>query len=359
MLLEQRLLLLSDEEQDVTMSKTIPLSVLDLIPISAGSGSSEALRNSLELAQHAESVGYSRYWLAEHHNSDMLASAVPEIMIGQIAAVTQKMRVGAGGIMLPNHAPLKVAESFKLLEALFPGRIDLGLGRAPGTDQLTVLALRRSRAALAADDFPDQLDELLAFLTSRAKHGEPLARIEAMPNDVAFSDVWLLGTSTFSAQLAAQLGLSFAFAHHIHPEPAIEAMTLYRREFQPVAGMAKPRALLSVSAICAEFEYEAEEVASSSELSFVRFARQGGRTGPIPSPAEARAYPYTESDRQIVETVRQRVFIGTPENLKRRIGPLIEATQADELMISGLIYDPEARRTSYRLLAEAFGIRGN
>src|SRR5580692_9048170 len=213
-------------ETKATGAKNYPLSVLDISPVPSGSSSSEALRNTLDLAKLTDALGYSRYWLAEHHNTALIASTSPEVMIGHVADVTQRMRVGSGGIMLPNHAPLKVAETFRVLEALHPGRIDLGLGRAPGTDSLTALALRRSREAVYSDDFPARLQDLLSFLDHGFPQGHPLERIRAMPDDVAMPDVWLLGSSDFSAELAAQMGLRFAFAHHIQPWPAIAALRL-------------------------------------------------------------------------------------------------------------------------------------
>src|SRR5271154_196686 len=237
------------------------LSVLDISPVPSGSSSSDALRNTLDLAKLADELGYSRYWLGGHHNTALIASTSPEVMIGHVANVTQRMRVGSGGIMLPNHAPLKVAETFRVLEALHPGRIDLGLGRAPGTDSLTALALRRSRELLGADDFPARLQDLLQFLDHGFPQGHPLERIRAMPDDVPMPDVWLLGSSDFSAELSAQMGLRFAFAHHIQPLPAIGALRTYREHFQPSEYLKQPEALIGVSVVCAETEERAEELA--------------------------------------------------------------------------------------------------
>lgn len=341
------------------MPKPMPkpaLSVLDLTPISAGYGSGETLRASLALAQAVDGMGYSRYWLAEHHNTSMLASAVPELMIGQIAAVTRHLRVGAGGIMLPNHAPLKVAENFRLLEALFPGRIDLGLGRAPGTDQFTALLLRGSREALLADDFPAQLAELQGFLGTGFEDDDPRRRIQAMPFDASAPALWMLGSSTYGAQMAARQGLPFAFAHHINPEPAHQALALYHQQFRPSPQLAEPYAILAVSAICAETDAAAQELASSAELGFARFYQLGGRSGPIPSVAEALAHDYTPQERQIIAATRGRMFVGGPATLHRRLSGLAAETGARELMISTLIHAPEARKASYRLLAEAFEV---
>src|ERR1700723_1508269 len=233
-------------ETKATGAKNYPLSVLDISPVPSGSSSSEALRNTLDLAKLTDALGYSRYWLAEHHNTALIASTSPEVMIGHVADVTQRMRVGSGGIMLPNHAPLKVAETFRVLEALHPGRIDLGLGRAPGTDSLTALALRRSLEAVYSDDFPAQLAELIAFFDDDFPANHPYQRVKAMPDDVASPEIWLLGSSDFSAQLAASAGLRFAFAHHIQPEPAIRALRFYRDHFQPSRHLDKPGSLIAV-----------------------------------------------------------------------------------------------------------------
>ena len=208
--------------------KSYALSVLDLSPVSTGSTSAQALRNTVDLAQLADELGYTRHWLAEHHNTRLIASSVPELMIGHVANATKRIRVGSGGVMLPNHSPLHVAEAFRVLEALHPGRIDLGLGRAPGTDTVTALALRRSRQAVFSDEFPQQLDELLGFLSDDFAEEHPFRHVKAMPMDVGTPEIWLLGSSDFSAQLAAKLGLGFAFAHHIQPSPAIAALRMYR-----------------------------------------------------------------------------------------------------------------------------------
>src|SRR5580704_8616236 len=242
--------------------RAYPLSVLDISPVPSGSSSSDALRNTLDLAKLTDALGYRRYWLAEHHNTALIASTSPEILIGHVADVTQRIRVGSGGVMLPNHAPLKVAETFRMLEALHPGRVDLGLGRAPGTDSLTALALRRSREAMNADDFPQQLSELMAFLGPGFPEGHPFHHVKAMPEDVPSPEIWLLGSSDFSAQLAAQRGLRFAFAHHIQPEPAVRALRMYRDFFRASAALAKPEVLIGMSVLVADTEKRALERAS-------------------------------------------------------------------------------------------------
>jgi luciferase family oxidoreductase group 1 len=336
-------------------ARAYPLSVLDISPVPSGSSSSDALRNTLDLAKLTDALGYSRYWLAEHHNTALIASTSPEVMIGHVANVTEHMRVGSGGIMLPNHAPLKVAETFRVLEALHPGRIDLGLGRAPGTDSLTALALRRSREAVYSDDFPVQLAELLAFFDDEFPENHPYQRVKAMPEDAATPEIWLLGSSEFSAQLAASAGLRFAFAHHIQPEPAIRALRFYRDNFKPSRYLDKPESLIAVSAICAETDEKARELAGPAELTMLRF-RQGGRMGKLPSVAEARAYPYTAEELVAVREGRQRLTVGSPATVRERLTTLAAQGAADEIMVTTIVHDHHDRRRSYELIAEAFGI---
>jgi luciferase family oxidoreductase group 1 len=334
--------------------KKYRLSVLDLSPVASGSTSSDALRNTLDLAQLADKLGFTRYWLAEHHNTPLIASSAPEIMIGHVSSVTQRIRVGSGGMMLPNHTPLKVAETFRVLEALHPGRIDLGLGRAPGTDPLTALALRRSREALAADDFPARLSDLLAFLDHGFPQNHPLERIRAMPDDVPMPDVWLLGSSDFSAELSAQMGLRFAFAHHIQPWPAVGALRLYRQHFQPSEYLAQPEALIGVSAICAETDVRAAELAKPLALTLLRF--RSGKMARFPSIEEATDYKFSPEELQIVEMNRDRSFIGTPSTLRERLTNLADQAGVDEIMITTMTHEHAERRRSYELLAEAFGL---
>jgi len=333
------------------------LSVLDISPVPSGSSSSDALRNTLDLAKFVDELGYSRYWLAEHHNTALIASTSPEVMIGHVANVTRRMRVGSGGIMLPNHAPLKVAETFRVLEALHPGRIDLGLGRAPGTDTLTALALRRSREAVYSDDFPAQLAELLAFFDDDFPANHPYQRVKAMPDDVASPEVWLLGSSDFSAQLAASAGLRFAFAHHIQPEPAISTLRFYRDNFKPSRYLDKPQSLIAVSAICAETDEKARELAAPAELTMLRF-RQGGRMGKLPSVEEALAYPYTDEERLAIRMNAARLNVGSPATVREKLLTLAGQGAADEIMVTTIVHDHRDRRRSYELIAEAFGISG-
>src|SRR5690348_17220554 len=297
-----------------------PLSVLDLSLIDAGSNSAQALQNTIELARAADRLGYTRYWLAEHHNSPSIASSTPEVMIAAVARETTRIHVGSGGIMLPNHTPLKVVESFRVLEALHPGRIDLGIGRAPGTDQVTALALRRSRDALGTEDFPAQLAELLAFAAGRFPEGHPFQSVTAVPSDVALPPVWLLGSSGYSAQAAAALGVGFAFAHHINPHGAEEAMHVYRESFSPGAQLQQPKTILAVSVVCADTDARAEELAASLDLAFLRL--RSGRPGLLPSPAEALAYPYTPAERTHMRAYRAHRLAGGPSTVRTQLGEL-------------------------------------
>ena len=336
--------------------RMVPLSVLDLSPVTSGGSGAAALRNSLDLAEHVDRLGYTRYWLAEHHNLASIASAAPEIMIGQIAARTRNVRVGSGGVMLPNHAPLMVAERFKVLEALFPGRIDLGIGRAPGTDPVTSLALRMRQEARADDDFLERLQELILLETDGYPETHPFRTVRAMPADVALPPIWLLGSSDYGAQLAAAVGLGFAFAHHFATHDAVAAMRFYREHFRPSALRRRPYAILAVAAVCADTEDEAERLASTSDLAFVR--RQKGQYLPLVSTEEAAAYPYTAQEREKIRANRGRLFVGTPEMLLDRLAPLVTVTGADEVMVTAGIYDHAARKHSYALLAQAFGLAG-
>jgi luciferase family oxidoreductase group 1 len=335
---------------------SIPLSVLDLSPVASNGNSRQALQNTLALARLADRLGYTRYWLAEHHNTGMLASSTPEIMIGAVAQVTNHIRVGSGGIMLPNHSALKVAESFRLLEALHGGRIDLGIGRAPGTDSRTALALRRSREALWAEDFPQQLEELLAFSGERAfPEDHPFQRIKATPVDVPLPPLWLLGSSDYSAQAAAGMGVGFAFAHHINPGFAVPAIRLYREQFTPSEQFPEPKVILTTSVICADTDEQAEELARPMALAWVQLRK--GQPGPLPSLEETKAYQYTALEQEIMRDYRTRLTLGTPVTVRERLQTLIDETGADELMVTTIVYNYEDRAKSYTLLAEAFGLQ--
>jgi len=329
-----------------------PLSILDLSPVSAGSTGAQALRNSLDLAALADRLGFTRYWVAEHHNMPAIASSAPDIMIGQIAARTRRMRVGSGGVMLPNHAPLMVAERFKVLEALFPGRIDLGLGRAPGTDPATSYALRRRQGISEEDDFLDRFNELMLLENRGFPAGHPFHKVRAMPADVALPPIYLLGSSDYSAQLAGQIGAAFAFAHHFATFDAAEAMRLYRDNFKPSASHDKPYAILGTHVVCADTDEQAERLAATVDLNIVRRAK--GEYLPLASPEDAAAYDYTGVDRARMAQNRARMSVGSAVTVKAKLAPLIEATQADELMVTTMIFSHEARKHSYELLAQAF-----
>ena len=330
----------------------IPLSVLDLSPVAAGMTGAQALRNSLDLARLCDSLGYVRYWVAEHHNMPAIASSAPDIMIGQIAAVTSRMRVGSGGVMLPNHAPLMVAERFKVLEALYPGRIDLGLGRAPGTDPATSYALRRRQGINEEDDFLERFQELMLLETRGFPAGHPFHNVRAMPADVALPPIYLLGSSDYSAQLAGQIGAAFAFAHHFATFPADEAMRLYRDSFRPSVSHDKPLAILGTQVMVADTDEEAERLALTFDLNTVRRAK--GEYLPLASPEEAAAFNYTPVDRARIAQGRNRIAVGSPATVKAKLMPLIESTKADELMATSMIFDHTARRRSYELLVQAF-----
>lgn len=331
-----------------------PLSVLDLSVVTTGTKPAAALRNSIDLAQHADRLGYVRYWLAEHHNLSSVASPSPDIMIGQIAAVTTNIRVGSGGVMLPNHAPLIVAERFKMLEALFPGRIDLGLGRAPGTDQATAHALRRRLDGREGDDFLERLHELTLWETREFPDGHPYNSVVAMPDDVPLPPIWLLGSSDYSAQLSAQIGMGFAFAHHFASHDAVEAMTHYHDHFKPSRWREAPHGILAIAVVTAQTDDEAEKLASSMDLN--RLRRDRGQYLPLPSVEEALAYPYSEAERASIARNRSRLFVGSPQTVMEKIAPMISASKADEVMVITATYDHDARKRSYGLLADAFSI---
>jgi len=333
------------------------LSVLDLSPIPSGFTAGDALRNTIDLARHAEALGLRRYWLAEHHNAGSLACPAPEILIGQVGAVTRSIRVGSGGIMLPNHTALKVAETFRVLHALFPDRIDLGLGRAPGTDPRTAAALRRSREAVVVDDFPQQLDELMRFL---ADDGPPRASfsgsIRAIPIGVPSPEVWMLGSSEAGgALLAAQRGLGFAFAHHINPEDSIQVLRRYREAFVTSPHRREPWAILALAVVCAETDLAAQRLATSGELAMVRFL-QGIRDRPLPSVEEALAYRYDAHEEALRAGRGAHVLVGGIARVRERLRALVESSGADEVMVLTHVHEHAARKRSYELVAEALAV---
>jgi luciferase family oxidoreductase group 1 len=330
------------------------LSVLDLSPIPSGLTPGDALRNTLDLARHAEALGLRRYWLAEHHNAGGLACPAPEIMIGQVAATTKSIRVGSGGIMLPNHTPLKVAETFRVLHALFPGRIDLGLGRAPGTDPRTAAALRRSRAALDVDDFPEQFAELTRYLDEDDPPRTGFSgTIRAVPIHVPSPELWLLGSSEAGgALLAAQRGMGFAFAHHINPEDSVRVLRRYREAFVPSLGRHAPWAILALAVVCAETDVAAKRLASSGELAMVRFL-QGIRDRPLPSVDEALAHRYDAHEEALRAGRGSHLIVGGVAKVREHLGVLVEASGADEVMVLTHVHDHAARKRSYEFVAEA------
>jgi luciferase family oxidoreductase group 1 len=332
----------------------VPLSVLDLSPVTTTTSGAAALRNSLDLARLADQLGYRRYWVAEHHNLASIASSAPEIMIGQIATATERMRIGSGGIMLPNHAPLAVAERFKVLEALFPGRIDLGLGRAPGTDPVTSIALRRRQEIRDDDDFLERFQELLLLEQQGFPDGHPFRNVRAMPADVALPPIYLLGSSGYSAELAAAIGAGFAFAHHFADYDAVAALTSYREHFKPSSTRTRPHAILTIAAVCADTDAQAQRLASTIDLNFVRRAK--GEYLPLASPEEATSYSYSPMDRERIAANRRRLFVGTATAIRERLLSFVEQTKADEVMITTMVFDHAARRHSYELLAAAFGL---
>ena len=324
---------------------SVPFSVLDLSPVVSGSTSAQALRNTLDLARHTEALGYHRYWLAEHHAMPGIASSATAVLIGQVAAATSRMRVGSGGIMLPNHAPMVVAEQFGTLEALYPGRIDLGLGRAPGTDQATARALRRSPDALSVDDFPEQVHELRSYFSPQSKV-TPAAGNEP--------PVWLLGSSGYSARLAGLLGLPFAFAHHFSAENTLPALKLYRESFRPSEALQHPYAMIAVSVTAAETDEEARELAAPQALSFLRLRQ--GLPGPLPSPEETAAHPYTPIEREIIESRLAGQVMGGPKTVRAQMDALLERTRADEVMVVTSVYEHADRLRSYGILADLYGL---
>jgi luciferase family oxidoreductase group 1 len=334
----------------------VRLSVLDLSPIPSGATAAQALQNTIDLARHAESLGLHRYWLAEHHNAGSLASSSPEIMIGAVASATSKIRVGSGGVMLPNHSPLKIADTFRVLVALHGDRIDLGVGRAAGTDPKTALALRQSRELLGAEGFPEQLDELMTFLAREPDPGARFGPIKAVPTGVTPPPIFLLGSGLEGAQLAARLGLGYAYAHHISPESYVAAMHAYREAFQPSRWFSEPYAILATSVLCAETAEEAEDLRRCADLQFIRFG-QGLRDLPMPSVEEARAYRFDSEEEAFRASSRERHIVGTPDVVAEMLSGMIERSGADEVMATSNIHDHEARKRSYTLVARALGVR--
>ncbi len=330
------------------MGRMTPLSVLDLSPIIQGGDASQSLANTLDLARHAERLGYNRYWLAEHHNMRGIASAATAVVIGHVAAGTSTIRVGAGGIMLPNHAPLVIAEQFGTLNALYPGRIDLGLGRAPGTDQLTARALRRSLTN--SDNFPQDVLELRSYF----RPAEPGQAILAVPGVGQEVPLWILGSSLYGAQLAAHLGLPYAFASHFAPAELERAVSLYRTTFRPSKQLEAPYVMLGVNVFAAETDAEARLLLTSLQQAFVNL--RAGNPGPLPPPVEHYEEQLPESARAMLDQALSCSVIGSPDTVREGLAAFITRTRADELMVTAQIYDHAARLRSFEITAEAMGL---
>jgi luciferase family oxidoreductase group 1 len=322
-----------------------PISILDLAPIVEGQTAAGALRNSLDLAQHAESWGYNRFWLAEHHNASGIASAATAVVIAHVAGGTQTIRVGAGGIMLPNHAPLVIAEQFGTLAALYPGRIDLGLGRAPGTDQLTMLALRRDHPG--SDTFPQDVLELQAFLGDPS----PGQAVRAIPGTGSHVPLWILGSSLYGAQLAAALGLPYAFASHFAPDALLPALEVYRDRFEPSVQLEQPYAMVGANVFAADDDATARRLFTSAQQSFTNVLR--GRRGQLPPPIEDIDDYWTPDEKVRVTHMLSRSFVGSPQTVRSGLESFVEETGADELIVAAAIHDHGARLRSYELLAAA------
>jgi luciferase family oxidoreductase group 1 len=327
------------------------LSVLETAPVGAGSTPADALNASLDLARVAERLGYERIWVAEHHNMPGIASSAPPVLIAHLAAGTSHIRVGSGGVMLPNHSPLTVAEQFGMLEALHPGRIDLGLGRAPGTDQVTAAALRRAARADSADDFPRALGELLAYFQGSFPDDHPFSRIHATPARGYQPDIWLLGSSDFSAILAGHLGMPFSFAHHFSGDHTDAAVAAYRAAFRPSPRLEAPYVMLGVNVMCAPTAEEARALAAPSALAIVRLRQ--GRPSVYPTPEEAAEYQFTPMEREIVRGWTKHHIVGDPATVKAGLDELAARTGADELMLSTVAHAPAHRIRSLELVAAA------
>jgi luciferase family oxidoreductase group 1 len=322
----------------------MPLSVLDLVPITVGSTPRDALRNSLDLARHAERLGYHRYWVAEHHNMTGIASAATSVVIGHIAGGTQTIRVGAGGIMLPNHSPLVIAEQFGTLESLYPGRIDLGLGRAPGGDRKTLYALRRDESS--SDDFPRDVQELRSYL-GPVRKGQV---VQAVPGGGTRVPLWILGSSLFGAQLAAALGLPYAFASHFAPSALMQALEVYRTQFEPSDQLKRPYAMVGLNVFAAETDAEARRLFTTAQQQFVNLTR--GKPGPVQPPVDDIETYWTPSEKAQASKMLEYAVVGSPKTVRAGLKRVAAETRADELIVVANIFDPAARIRSYEIVAE-------
>lgn len=323
-------------------TQIVPFSILDLAPIPVGHNARDAFSHSLDLAQHAEKWGYQRYWLAEHHNMTGIASAATSVLIGYLAAGTQRIRLGSGGVMLPNHAPLVIAEQFGTLESLYPGRIDLGLGRAPGTDQRTMMALRRHLNA-DIDDFPRDVQELRRYFSD----AQPGQAVQAVPGQGLQVPIWLLGSSLYSAQLAASLGLPFAFAAHFAPDMLLQALRVYRQTFKPSAAHAKPYAMVCVNVVAADSDRDARFLFTSMQQQFINLRR--GAPGPLPAPVEDMDAIWSPAEQFGVEQTLRLSIVGDRTKVRHGLQSLLRETQVDEVMVNGQIFDHQARLRSFEI----------
>jgi luciferase family oxidoreductase group 1 len=334
----------------MTAPNRVPLSVLDLATVSEGHSSADALRGTIETARAADQLGYSRFWVAEHHNMPAVASTSPPVLIGAVAAHTRDIRVGSGGVMLPNHMPFVVAEQFALLEALYPGRVDLGIGRAPGTDQATAAALRGVSPYLTVEKFPDHLKTLLGLLGDERV---PADRLRATPAAESFPDVWILGSSTYGAQMAAALGLPFCFAYHFAMSSDVDgALRLYREGFQPSARYPQPWVMVSASVLAASTTEEAQFLAGPSRV--MALSLRTGRLGPIVSPETAAQRELSDLDRAVLESLPGTQYAGTADEVVAALDTLVDRTGADELMLAGAVHDPATRVDSLARIAKAW-----
>ncbi len=331
-----------------------PLSILDLAPVGRGSSPAEALRNSIDLVQEVERLGYRRHWVAEHHNMPGIASSSPPVLLAHLASVTSTIRLGSGGLMLPNHSALAVAEQFGMLEALHPGRIDLGIGRAPGTDPITAEALRRGPGMLDVDDFPEQMTELLGYFSGVLPEGHRYERIHAVPARGYRPAIWMLGSSTYGAHVAGLLGMPFSFAYHFAPAMLDDALRTYRSVFRPSPELVEPYVMLGVSVVCGESDEHARWLAAPGALAFLRL--RSGRPDVYPSPEEAAAYNYTPFERQQIEDWTRSHVVGDAATVRERLDALVERTGVDELMVSTMVHSHAERVASYRRLAEIFSL---
>jgi luciferase family oxidoreductase group 1 len=337
-------------ESRMTMS-AIKISVLDQSPVISGHTPRQAIEQTIRLAQHAEALGFHRFWCAEHHSVMALADPCPEILVARVASATSTIRVGTGGVLLPYYSPFKIAEQFRMLEALFPGRVDLGIGRAPGGDQTTAMAMGQGRYP-TAEDFPEQVQYLAAFLDDHFPEGHPFARVKAQPAGATSPQIWLLGSSDYSGALAAQLGLRFAFAHFISARGGDAVMREFRKRYQPSLREPVPQGMVCVFVICAETTAQAERLSQSVNLR--RLNMDYGVNAPVPTLEEAERYPYTDADRQRIDHHRRRVVLGTPQAVREQLLSVREQFQADELMVITITGDYESRLRSYELIAGAF-----